>query len=394
MRSTTIRSFVFLVLGGAIAACTATAVDPTIDSDGGMAAAEDSGGQQDDSSMRDMDSTTGMDSNTVDSGRDGAITDTGLRDAPFDGITVVDASFDPPGSACPTNNLIQRDPSCGICGYRDRVCLAVTDGGAKTWQPWGACQAEIAGGCLPGTMDNASCGFCGHVARTCQSDCSWAAGSCTGTGMCSPGDVQFAASVSCDAGLGRTRTCDGVCMWGDYSTSCAPPPPPPTAITISATVGNVASTRFILPTKIAKIATGMCPVTLSTTSMTSYVWIKVKNPTAQIAKVSVWSSLQVGGTGTLTDTIMAAYPGTATAPSTPAQRTACTGRAIDDCDDNTTDSTACTGGGAGLMKDDLTYGDQSVTIPANGFLWVYVASYFSTTGVTDLQISTFTHSLM
>ncbi|MEO6576828.1 MAG: hypothetical protein ABIP89_23475, partial [Polyangiaceae bacterium] len=132
--------------------------------------------------------------------------------------------------------------------------------------------------------------------------------------------------------------------------------------------------------------------TLST-STTSYVWIKVKNPTAQIANVSVWSSLQIGGTGTLQDTIMAAYPSAAAAPATAAERKACIGTASDDCDDVTTDSTACNSGGAGLMKNDFT-GDNSVNIPANGFIWLYVAAYSTTTGVTDLQISTKTHSLM
>ena len=46
------------------------------------------------------------------------------------------------------------------------------------------------------------------------------------------------------------------------------------------------------------------------------------------------------------------------------------------------------------MNNDTSFGDQSVNIPANGFLWVYVAAYFSGTGVTDIQVNTYTHSLM
>jgi hypothetical protein len=397
MRSTTFRSFVFLALAGAIAACTATAVNPTDSDSGTMMAAEDSGAQID-SSIQDMDSmTTGMDTAmVVDAGRDSAITDTGIVDAPFDGVVVTDASFDPPGSPCPTNNLIQRDPNCGICGYRDRVCLALTDGGATKWQPWGACQAEVAGGCVPAATDSVACGNCGMQARTCSAFCAWEVGGCTGTGVCAAGTVEFAASVSCDAGLGRTRTCDTSCVWGSYSTTCGAQPPPPTTITISSTVGNVATARFNMPSTQPKIVAGFtssnCPITLST-SATSYVWVKVKNPTALTAKVSVWTSLQMGGVGTLTDTMMTAYAGTTLPPSTVAGRDACMGIASDDCDDTTTDSTACTSNGAGLMKASVQDGDKSLTIPANGFVWVYVTAYLLNT-VTDIQVSTKTHSLL
>lgn len=396
MRTTTVRSSVFILLAGAIAACTATAVNPS-DSDSGMMPIDDSGGQND-SSMREMDSTTGTDTGTVvDSGHDSAVHDTGITDAPFDGIIVTDASFDPPGSPCPTNNLIERDPNCGICGYRERVCLALTDGGATKWQPWGACQAEVAGGCMPGTSDTTSCGFCGTQSRTCQSDCSWAnIGSCAGSGMCNPGDVQFAASVSCDAGLGRSRTCDAVCAWGNYSSTCGTPPPPPTAITISATAGQNKTARFTLEAvPINVLFSGACPTTVDTTA-TYAKFLKVINPRATPANVSIWSSLQAGGVGTLTDTIMTSYPGTAMHPSTDAQRMACVLKVSDDCKDTTTDPSACTNNGAGLMKADSSFStgpfDGSVTIPASSFIWVYVAGLNgSSTDNGDVQITTHTH---
>lgn len=394
MRSTTIRASFFIAFVGAIAACSAAANDPAADSpdgsdDGSPALDQDSGSDMD-ATTGDMDSTTHVDSGTDSGGGDSALHDTGIIDAPFDGVIVLDASFDPPGSPCSPAGLTQRDPHCGFCGHRDRVCLALTDGGATTWQPWGACVSQVAGGCAPGTMDSVTCGFCGTQPRSCNNFCEWEVGGCSGSGVCAPGSTTYASALSCDAGLGRTTSCDNMCHWGLPSVTCDPPP---TTITISQTPGAIATSAFDLGAATLRINPGdtfsppTCPVTISTTSTVSS-YIKVINTNAtHSATVSIWSSLPMGGT--IIDTVMASYPASASPPTTAAARKAC-GSSSDGCTSSLS-ATACQNSWAGLMQDDSI--DNSVTIPANSFVWIYVGAWFTSTTSGSFQLSAYTNSI-
>ncbi len=391
MRSTTIRTSFFFALVGAIAACSAAANDPVGDPPDASQDAAPAVGDHDsgveDATTGNMDSTTKVDSGTDTGSGDTGVHDTGIVDAPFDGVIVTDAAFEPQGSPCMPNGEQQRDPMCGLCGHRDRVCLATTDGGTPTWQTWGACVNPVVGGCLPGASDILACGFCGTQPRLCDNFCNWTTGLCTGSGVCSPGDTEFSPALSCDAGLGRTTTCDVACHWGVPSTTCTAPPPPPTLI-IAKTASGTATATFAFGPKITRLDTGTCPDSVLTTQ-TIATFVKVVNKNAtHSATISVWSSLPTAGT--IIDTVMTSYAASTDPPTTDADR----GNCVDVNDDNcssTLITTACKNSWAGLMQDDSS--DHSVTIPANSFVWIYVAAYSPTTASGNFQLSTYTHSI-
>jgi len=83
--------------------------------------------------------------------------DAGAKDS------AVDAGPPPPvpGTPCPTLNELKKK-KCGACGQQATLCLSdadAGDGGAAggTWAPYGPCENELAGGCIPGTTITQAC---------------------------------------------------------------------------------------------------------------------------------------------------------------------------------------------------------------------------------------------
>ncbi len=107
--------------------------------------------------------------------------------------------------------------SCGNGGVRTRTCTASCAGGDCS--AWGLCGGQDCDNALKPTASQA-CGNCGTQTRavTCNQNTGvWSTGawgSCSGSGVCSPGATQ-----TCNGG--GTQTCSATCSWGACSTvSC------------------------------------------------------------------------------------------------------------------------------------------------------------------------------
>jgi hypothetical protein len=280
-----------------------------------------------------------------------------------------------------------------MCGNHTRLCLADPDAGtgdaaatSGVWGAWGFCQNEVPGGCVPGTTSQEDCGLCGSRTKICQNDCTYAVGSCQGqpANACTPGTMDFQVGLSCDVG-GRSRFCsDGgttqpgvaACTYGNYG-GCYIPEGGTTGaeLDIATTAGGTKSGTFNLPAAqtIGRLgAFDQCPNATIGTTITSYQYVEVHNPTAQTAKVSIWGSKAPAGSDI--DTIMAVYNGF-NVPLTDTARKACSVGVTDDCSD-TTDPTSCLMSWAGLMSAD----GNPVTIGPFNSAIVYTAAYFAASG--------------
>ncbi len=332
-----------------------------------------------------MDSTTAdtstADTSTADtssadtSTADTSTSDTGTTDATSDAMG--DSGLPPTGSACSPQNSTQQQ-SCGLCGVQNRVCLA-PDGGTPVWQQWGFCQNEVANGCVPASQTTEACGLCGTRQKVCQIDCRYAVGACTGQppNACAPGSTDYEPGLSCDAG-GRTRTCGTNCTFGNFG-NCSTPEGGTGGVGL--TIGGVGATvfgTFNMPAspKLAKVNTGSCATTLST-SLTTYSYVAVYNPTSSAHTVSIWNS-RAPGSSTDIDTIMTAY-NSMTAPVTAAERQACMPYVNDDCSNAPCPNNVW----AGLVVG----GDGPVTIPANSNVVIYTAAWFSSSAGGDYQLN-------
>ncbi len=272
----------------------------------------------------------------------------------------------PQGSPCQPLDTIQQQ-ACGICGFQTRTCLAPDGGPVGRWGAWGFCQGQVPGGCTPGKTTTETCGFCGTRQKVCQNDCSYAVGSCQGqpADACQPATVDFEVGLSCDVG-GRQRVCSAACTWGNFGGCFVPEGGTASAsIKIPTTVGAKASAKFSLPAaQTIGLLADTCPGATIGTSVTSYQYVEVYNPTAKTATVSVWTGKATGGADI--DTVMAAYGGV-NVPLTPAARSACLAGVADSCTD--ADTTACKVSWAGLV------GADAVTIGPYGSALVYNASF-------------------
>ena len=289
-----------------------------------------------------------------------------------------------PGAACATANQIFKR-TCGTCGTQEAVCLANEDGGpGGVVSPYGECKNQVVNGCLPGSTEEIACGNCGTQKRTCNNYCAWSNnGSCSGqpTNSCTPGSVEL-VSAGCDANLYRKRSCEAACTWTNFSQTCSAAP---TFVLVPPTDGGVNSTIAILnSTKTIARISGSCPsATVSTTAVTPYNYIEVRNTNPKAVTVSIFNSQATGGP--VIDTVMAAYDGT-TIPSTEAARKACKAGVGD------YGTTALTGSGSFASLD----GTRAVTIPANSSVQVYFASYYAydasdpaeSTGMIKLNVKT------
>ena len=341
----------------------------------------------------------------ADAGADGAIdsgADVGIVDAQPDVALPPPVDAGAPGTPCAPANAVGSQ-SCGMCGTQQRLCL-VGDGGA-VWADWGACLNEVQNGCVPGTTDNESCGMCGHRTKICQLDCVFATGSCQGQppNACEPGTTNFVEGLSCDAGAGRSQTCDNTCSWGSFGTCAAPDYGAP--LSIATTIaGTVTSVRQLLASPaLAVLRTGACPTAIATPgSKNAFSYVNVANPTSKTAKVSIWFSKAPGGVDI--DTVIAAYPGgLALPPLTDAARASClnVGPAnnfddvADYCYSENSVPTECLASWGGLVADGFE--DDSVTIPPNSSVWIYAGAQQNTSSTSphsgNFQINARTESL-
>jgi hypothetical protein len=235
-----------------------------------------------------------------------------------------------------------------------------------------------------------SCGFCGTRLRVCVSDCEYAVSACTGqvASGCLPGSVDFEPDPSCgDAGvLGKARACSATCTMGP-PTACEPPP---TTLAIAGTPTAVVDTvvDFLATAQIPSLQTFIgCPQTFDDAGdnpSTSYGYVTVTNPSAQIAVVSIWTSQTA--TGPTIDTEITSYPGSVI-PATLAARGHCTNLVTDSCFDMS-DPTSCLPGWGGLMLAD----GNALTVAPSGSLVVYVAAV-SPTDQGPIKLSVRTESL-
>lgn len=269
----------------------------------------------------------------------------------------VDAGPPPPvpGTACPTNDEV-RKKQCGACGSHSTICLN------KKWTEYGACEGEIAGGCIPGTKVTEACGNCGTLTRTCSNFCAYTSTACAGqpAGACTPGGVDLSNAGCADADTYRSRSCNATCAYSTFSPTCAAPPTivevPPTPATTNSTIVLIDESQ-VLPR-----ATGTCPnATLSTTISTPYTYIQVHNPNAKSATVSIYNSLASGGVAF--KTMLIAYAG-ATPPSGDAERKACVKLR--------TSGTSALTGDIKFASLDNTY---AVTIAPGATVTVFVGAY-------------------
>ena len=279
------------------------------------------------------------------------------------------------GAPCSPGGGVGKE-TCGLCGFSTRLCGPSTPGGPNVWQPWGFCQSEVAGGCVPGTMTTESCGKCGTRAKVCQIDCQYAVGACKNepVGACTPGSLDYQVGLSCPTG-GRQRTCDATCTYGMFGPCFTPGEP---TLTVIPTVGAKAKGQFNLAlANLTPRLGSTCPAASLSGTSTPFQYVIIDNPTANTVTVSVYTGLSTNAGATVLDTVVASYSGS-TKPATGPARQACVKGVNDDCDD--ADGDACLNSWAGLT------GDDAITLAPNSKALVYVGAYFAT-GAGDYQLT-------
>lgn len=245
----------------------------------------------------------------VDAGRDSAVGDAGA-DRPGD-------PFDPTapkaGDMCPVgvnvNDTIER--RCGKCGVQRALCEA-----GRIVSAYGACSNEKteATACLPGERISVSCGMCGRQVRNCDTTCAYLDGACQGevAGGCVAGSVKYLATCALATEF-RRQECTAACTPG-APEACAPRGADGTII-VSQTVGGLVA-QTLTPdaaVKIPALENPFCATALSATVNTVYSYVLLKNTGAQDANVTVTNK------SASQDAAFAAYAGT----TLPADRLAC-----------------------------------------------------------------------
>lgn len=318
--------------------------------------------------------------NKVDSGTDsGKKADSGKTDS-----GPPDAGPPPPvaGTACTKADEI-KTKACGACGKASTVCLDDGTGKLK-WSEYSACENELVGGCIPGTVVNEPCGNCGTMKKTCTAYCAYTSGACTGQPAvnCKPGTVEYITAGCPTSGTYRNRTCGAACTWGGTSATCEEPNNP-NKMTAAATVGGVVSATWTLaPGNVMKRPYSCGGSSFSSPDL-QYVAVEIKNPNPTSIEVQLYHSAAPGGDEL--DTLIWVYS-KILPPSTDAEIAACMPSPIgiqDSCT-GTTPSNKC--GNA----DSFNFaGVKGVPIPANGKILVYSSGYTSgETGAFNLNVET------
>ena len=99
------------------------------------------------------------------------------------------------------------EESCGNCGHMTRTCDLACE-----WEEWTECLDE--GACIPGEIGTEVCGNCGTKTRTCDAKCDWSQWSeCIGEGFCVAGETQVQPCGMCGT---QTMTCSDTCAWSGW----------------------------------------------------------------------------------------------------------------------------------------------------------------------------------
>lgn len=320
----------------------------------------DSGPGQDDATAPGADA--GADANK---GTDASVTDASADAEAGSDASASDAGAE--GSPCPVKDQVAQQ-SCGLCGFQTRLC-APSDrsnpASPNTWQPWGFCQNEVAGGCVPGTSTSEACGLCGTRQKVCQIDCQYAVGACKNEppNACQPGKVEFQAGLSCTEG-GRSRTCGPTCQYGSFGACFTPGAP---TLVASGNVGGKVTGEFTLSldNKAPRLG-GTCPSGSLASTSTAFQYVTIENPTAATLVVSVYTNQSSNAGSGYIDTVIASYSGN-TVPVTDAARKACVKGVNDGCSDP--DADACNSSWGGLV------GANAITLAPNSKSLVYVGAW-------------------
>lgn len=313
--------------------------------------------------------------------------DAGKSDAKKDGSVKDSAPPDAgppppvPGTACTVVDEV-RKKSCGACGTQSTICL--DSGGSKKWADYSPCEAEIAGGCIPGTVIDEPCGNCGTQKKTCSQYCAFTTAACTGqpASSCVPGSVELQNAGCPSADVFRQRTCSATCTAPNFGATCSAPP---TVVEVGPTPGSLSSTVAIITNAqtLPRVSGTSCPAaTFLAATVTPYVYLQVHNPLAKSATVAIYNSIAPGGVAF--KTALAAYDGV-TAPTDDASRKLCLKAA-------TFGTTALTGDSKFASLD----GTKAITIAPGATVSVYVAAYNAydatkpaeSTGKVKLNVST------
>ncbi|MBX3190853.1 MAG: hypothetical protein KF819_27900 [Labilithrix sp.] len=277
-----------------------------------------------------------------------------------------------PGDACKTLDEVF-DRKCGICGNQQALCEPKPDGTAGVVSAYSPCVNELAGGCMPGTVESEACGNCGTRTRTCNMYCAWTTSACTGEppGACTPTTHDYTTAGCPTAGTLRTRSCASTCTWSGYSACGALD----FKLTVSGTVGNTVSAIYPLrATQAGKRLTGTCPNgTLSTTTNHPYLYVEVVNPTDATLTLSAWNATAPGGV--VIDTLMGWYTGNVR-PADDNARKACAKGIIDACPTGTPCPEYQWAGVTGA---------NAITLPPFGSALVYFASYYAAGGTSATE---------
>jgi hypothetical protein len=305
-----------------------------------------------------------------DAGKDGSVKDAAKDGAKDSSADAADAGkpAPAPGSACKTlDELFTR--TCGICGTQQSLCLALPDGTPGVVSDYSPCENELAGGCVPGTSENESCGNCGTRARTCTQYCAWSTGACTGepANSCTPTCEDYTGAGCAVAGTVRTRSCNATCSWSNFTATCDPLD---FKLVVAATPGASVSAIYPLRGTVSgKRLTGTCPNGFfSTTTNHPYVYVELVNPTNAPLTLSAWNT--ASSAGPIIDTLMTWYAGT-TKPTDDASRKLCAKGVIDSCP---------TGLPCGDFKWAGLTGTNAITLPPFGSALLYFGSYYPAGG--------------
>ncbi len=180
---------------------------------------------------------------------------------------------------------------------------------------------------------------------------------------------------------------------------CPVPLPPATPLVIPAATSEVGTALYAMsasrtaPRLGGYVTPVACPFpeTRMGSTVTPYTYVRVENHESTDRRVSLWtstpSSVALNAPDVLRDTVMTVYAGTVE-PQTLSERLACVpGTAsVDTCESLV--ATACLDDHAGFLVDDTIGGNQSIVVPANGTITVYVGSFFARTtdGVFQLNV--------
>ncbi len=278
------------------------------------------------------------------------------------------------GSACSNiDEIFSR--KCGACGSQEALCLTA-DGGGGIVSEYSPCAKEVAGGCVPGTVENTPCGKCGTKVRTCTATCAWTTAACAGepANACWPTSRDYTSAGCSAVDVVRTRDCNASCAWSSFTSDCSALD---FKLVASGTAGGTASAIYPLrATLVDKRISGTCPNgSLTTTTNHPYLYVEIVNPTDKAITASAWNT-RAGDTGPIIDTVMTWYAST-TKPTDDASRKACTGVVVDACP---------TGLPCGDYKWAGITGTNTIKIPASGSVILYFASYFALTSTTSVTV--------